>query len=301
LFSAGIVLSPALMCVLSVGGAPIANAKPPAPPQAAEPAQNLTMESPPRSWAVAAVTNELIDLHHDGSYLRYRMHIVDAKGDQIRDIIESKDGAVARLVLRDGRALTDDEDRAERERLNTMIESPAAFAKHTKSEAPERKIADDLLRLMPDAMLYSYVPGQPQVQSPSSASQVVLDYKPNPGFSPPTTISESMSGLAGRVWIDVQSRQVVRMEGNIFQPVNFGWGMVAHIYPGGKLLLEQTNAGGQRWIYSHFVEQASVRALMVKTVNVHQNIAASDFQTLPSGITYQDAIHMLLNTPLPTH
>ena len=30
----------------------------------------------------------------------------------------------------------------------------------------------------------------------------------------------------------------------ISRGVNFGWGMVAHIYPGGKLKLDQTNAGG---------------------------------------------------------
>ena len=47
--------------------------------------------------------------------------------------------------------------------------------------------------------------------------------------------------------------------------INFGWGMVAHIYPGGKLVLEQTDAGGGRWIFTHFTEQLTVRALMVKT------------------------------------
>src|SRR5580704_12742908 len=51
----------------------------------------------PRSWAVDAVANELLVLNHPGSYLRYRMHIHDEKGDQVRDVIESKDGTVARL------------------------------------------------------------------------------------------------------------------------------------------------------------------------------------------------------------
>ena len=91
------------------------------------------------------------------------------------------------------------------------------------------------------------------------------------------------------------------MEGEVFQSVNYGWGMVVHIYPGGKLLLEQTSAGGGRWIYSHFVEEVAVRALMVKTVKVNEDVHASDFQTLAGPMSYQDAIHLLLNTPLPTH
>ncbi len=93
----------------------------------------------------------------------------------------------------------------------------------------------------------------------------------------------------------------MRIEGTIFQAVNLGWGMLAHIYPGGKLVLEQTNAAGQRWIYTHFTERVSVRALMVKTLNVNNDYDASGFQIITEPMSYQDAIKLLLNTPLPTH
>ena len=57
------------------------------------------------------------------------MHVVDEKGDQTRDVIESKDGSVARLILKNGQPLPDALDKAERQRLNDMIASPPAFAK----------------------------------------------------------------------------------------------------------------------------------------------------------------------------
>lgn len=253
----------------------------------------------PRSWAVAATANELEDLHHSNSYLRYRMHVVDAKGDQVRDVIESKDGSVARLILKDGRPLTEDEDKAERQRLNDMIASPSSYFKHVKNEDEGRKLADQLIRLMPDAMVYSYTPGQPQTGR-SGGLEIVLDCKPNPKFSPPSIPAQALMGLEGRVWIDAKSRQVVRMEGTIFRAVNFGWGMLAHIYPNGHLLLEQTNAGGTRWIFSQFKEDLSVRALMVKTIHVRADVDAGSFQTLPGPLGYQDAVRMLLDTPLPT-
>jgi hypothetical protein len=44
-----------------------------------------------------------------------------------------------------------------------------------------------------------------------------------------------------------------------------------------------------------------VRALMVKTMNVRANIDGEDFHIIPEAIPYQDAIRMLLDTPLPTH
>ena len=90
------------------------------------------------------------------------------------------------------------------------------------------------------------------------------------------------------------------MEGTVFRPVNFGWGMLAHIYPGGHLVLQQTNAGNDRWIFTQFEEDISVRALMVKTIHIHSHFETGSFQPLPGPISYQDAIHMLLNTPLPT-
>ena len=88
------------------------------------------------------------------------------------------------------------------------------------------------------------------------------------------------------------------MEGTIFRGVNFGWGMLAHIYPGGKLEMDQTNVGGNRWIFTDFSMQLTVRALMVKTLNIHSTAKASGFQII-APMSYQDAIRLLLATPLP--
>jgi hypothetical protein len=269
----------------------------------------------PRDWAVDVAQNEVDDIAHHDSYLRYRVHVIDGKGDRIRDVIEAREGTVARTILRDGRPLSDVEDKAERDRLTDLLSSPAGFAKHLKNDAEGKKLAVDLVRLMPDAMIYTYTHGQPQIAQPQSAHrqssqdssshlaqpQIVLDYKPNPLWKSPTLTAEALNGLEGRMWIDPHSRQILRMEGTVFQGVNLGWGMLAHIYPGGKLVLEQTDAGSQRWIYTHFTEEATVRALMVKTMNVHTDVAAAAFQALPGPISYQDAIRMLLDTPPLSH
>jgi hypothetical protein len=253
---------------------------------------------PARSWAADAAANELIALHHTDSYLRYRMHVVNEKGDQVRDIIESKDGTVARLTMKDGKPLTEEQDKWERQRLNDMLASPAAFAKHIRNGETERKIADRLVPLMPDASLFSYTPGQPQTGTNNGALEVVIDYKPNPQFSPPNTEAEALTGLEGRIWIDAKTHYLVRMEGTVSRGVNFGWGMLAHIYPGGKLALNQTEAGGGRWIFTNFSMELTVRALMVKTLNVKSHVEASNYQTV-AAMSYQDAIHLLLDTPLP--
>ncbi len=87
------------------------------------------------------------------------METVNEKGDQVRDVIESKDGTVARLIMRDGKPLTAEQDKAERDRLTDMISSPAAYAKHVKNTESEKKMADTLVPMMADAMINTYAPG----------------------------------------------------------------------------------------------------------------------------------------------
>ncbi len=257
------------------------------------------LAAPPRSLITDVAQNEIRAIQHQDSYLRYRIRTVDQKGDRMRDMIESRDGTVARLIRKNGKPLSDDEDKAERERLNDMIATPSEFAKHVHNDVTGKKLAVDLIQLMPDAMTYTYVPGQPQTATAKPGRQIVLDYTPNPKWSPPNITAEALTGLRGRMWIDETTHQLLRMDGDVFQGVNFGWGMLAHIYPGGRLRLEQTSVGGNRWIFTNFSEHVRVRALLVKTLNEDSTIEASAFQILPGGLTYQEAIQQLLASPRP--
>jgi len=218
----------------------------------------------------------------------------------MRDLIETPEGTVARVIQRDGRPLTPAEDAAERQRLNDLLTSPDAFARHARHEQENRQMGVRVLKLMPDAMLWSYTPGQPQLPNQPSGDPalVVLDFKADPAWSPPNFESEFLAGLEGRVWIDPRTRRMVRLEADLFRAVNLGWGFVAHLYPGGTVTLQQANVGGQRWIVEHIVEQLSLRALLVK--NVHQRLVydTADYQPVPP-MRYQQAIQLLLATPLP--
>jgi hypothetical protein len=269
---------------------------------------------PARAWAEQCANNEVLVIQHPNSYLRYRLHEVNEKGDQVRDQIETPDGSVARLIQRDGRPLTTEEDAAERDRLNYLIEAPSVFTRHIKGEQANKKLGIDLLKMMPDAMLWSYAPGQPQPPGQFASDKaargtddlplVVLDFKPNPSWSPPNIPAETLTGLEGRIWIDRRTQRMVHLEGDLFHAVNIGWGVVAHIYPGGTVTLHQVSApsppGVDRFIVDHIVERLTVRALMVKTVKQQVVFDTSDFRPV-APMSYQQAIKILLETPLPNH
>ncbi len=267
--------------------------------QKPEPPAWLAM--PASAWAAECANNEVDVIQHKGSYLRYRLHTVDEKNDVVRDQIETPEGTVSRLVQRNGRPLTQEEEAAERDRLLSLAASPGAFARHARRDQENKKMGVELVKMMPSAMLWSYAPGQPQLSNQHDAAPalVVLDFKPNPGWSPPNLESDLLTGLEGRVWIDPGSGHMVHMEARLFHAVNIGWGMLAHIYPGGTATVEQVNAGSQRWLVKHIVEQLTAQALVVRMVKQRLVSDATDVQPVPP-MGYQQAVKMLLDKSSPS-
>lgn len=254
----------------------------------------------PVSWVEAAAAHEETIIKDDGDFpLRYRVRQVGAKGDMTREVIESKQGSVARKVENKGQPLTEAEDAAERARLNQILRSPDEFIKHHERDEGSRQYSLKLVSQMPKAMIFTYAPGQPQ---PANATglQIAIDFAPDPHYKPPCTICNALTGIQGRMWIDAKSQRLTRIEGQTIDEVDFGWaGVLAKIARGGKVEFEQTSAGGDRWVYSHLDEHLSMRVLLVHTINENNLMTASDFRLLPAPMSVQEAVHTLLDMPIP--
>jgi hypothetical protein len=264
-----------------------------------QPGTQETRNFTPAAWAAAANRNELNIIHAETTVpLRYRQRKIDAKGDTTREVIESKQGNIARLVQRNGQPITPAQNAAERIRLLADLDSPDDFLKHQKRGVEIRNEALDLIRLLPQAMLYTFTPGQPQLQN-KSGREIVLDYRPNPAFHPPTMAANLLVSLQGRVWIDAQSGCIDRIDAQITRPVEFGFGLLAKIFPGGTIEFEQTHITGDRWAYSHLEEHLTARVLLVKTVPQNASLTSWDFRPISPQPSFQEAIHELLAIPIP--
>jgi len=253
----------------------------------------------PVVWVQSAVENELHQINDPESPLQYRIRHVDAKGEMVRIQIESRQGDVARLIEKNGRPLTAAENDAEIARLNDILTSPSDFLRHHHRDASTRADVNFLIREMPKAMTFHYTDGQPQ-RPGATGPQVVIDFHPDPNYKPPTMLSDALTGIEGRMWIDVATRHLTRIEGHFLKTVNFGYGVVARIYPGGTLELDQANAGSGRWTYSHLIEHLTVRAFMVKTMPENSEMTAADFHLLAAPIDFQQAVKQLLAIPVKT-
>ena len=228
------------------------------------------------------VRKQLEIVNRPGINLRYFLHKSDNHGTVVRDVIETQEGSVGRLVSREGKPLTPEEDKAERDRLNASLGSASELRKKRKQEASSRALTKELVSVVPQAMIFTLHPGQPQLPKVTDP-QIVYDFSPNPDFRPS--------------WVDRSDLHIIRMEGTIIRNTNFAWGLIARIYAGGHLEFEQAPYAPGKYAYSKLLMNLSLRELMVKTIQVKSSMEASDFVMLPSTLTLDDAIRILLDKP----
>ena len=231
------------------------------------------------------------ELHSMGqpNPVRYKLRKQDAKGITTKEIVETKDGDVARLIARNDRPLTPEEDQAELDRLNNLLAHPEIQEHRHKREQEDSGREDEMVRLLPDAFLYTYLGMTP---GPHGAAYR-LAFKPNPAFHPPDREAEVYHGMEGELWIDQGQQRIVKLDAHLVADVNFGWGILGKLYKGGSLSIEQQDVGHRHWEATLLKLNLTGVALMLKPLSFQTTETSTDFQPVPPNMGYQDAIHLL--------
>lgn len=257
-----------------------------------------TIAATPQSIAEDAAQKQLEQYRQTQRSYRYLIQKSDKNGTVVREEVVTPYGRVARLRLREGKTLSQEEDTAERQRLIDFLQSADALKKKRKQGDSAERMTNELIAVMPRAMLYSYRAGQPQLQG-IKQPQIVIDFIPNPAFHPSSTAQEALRGLRGTFWVDRQTHYLVRMEGEIFKDTNLIFGLVAKIYPGGHLAFEQHAYAPNEYAYSLITMDLSIRELMLRNVKVASTQRALATESLQDGLSLEEAVHLLLDHPMP--
>lgn len=260
------------------------------PCRAADQAPNPTEIVRDASW------NEL---HSKGHPVRFVLFKQDEKGSTVKEIIETKDGDVARLIARDGEPLTPAQDQAERERLQNLLDHPELQAHRHKKEKEDSARGNEMVRLLPTAFLYTY---EGMVPGPSGPCYK-FSFKPNPSFEPPDREGEVYHGMVGELWVDKNQLRLARINAHLVADVDFGWGVLGKLYKGGSILVEDADVGmpfgNHHWETTLMRLNLHGKILLVKSVDFSVLEKATDFEPVKPEMGYQEAVHMLLNGKLP--
>jgi hypothetical protein len=221
--------------------------------------------------------------------LRYLLRKIDGQRDTTKDIVETTDGDVARLVAINGQPLNSQANQAELDRLNNLAGHPEIQQHRQQREHKDAERVNRLMALLPEALSYRF---EGVVETPSGPCYH-LRFLPNPHFEPPDIEASIFRGMAGDVWIDQAQERLIRLEAHLIENVDFGWGIVGKLEKGGTILLEQQNVGGSDWELATLKLNMRGKALMFKALNIQMTEQASHFSSVAPDMKYREAIQLL--------
>lgn len=92
----------------------------------------------------------------------------------------------------------------------------------------------------------------------------VLAATPRAAYQPKERDTKVLKGMRGKLWVDVEQYQWVRVHAEVFRPVAFGL-FIAHVQPGTEFTLEQTPIQNNIWLPSHFSTRVKATVLLFPT------------------------------------
>jgi hypothetical protein len=242
--------------------------------------------------ALAAELRTAQDINHP---MRYRLRRSSPRLTSTKEIVETHEGFVARLVEINDRPLSQAEELKEQARLDALLSDPSRQHHRKQSEDSDAGIILKLLRMLPQAFLYEYSgPGQG-----TAGSVEKFTFRPNPRFNPPDLETQALTAMKGEIWIDPGWERVARLEGHLQQDTNYGWGVLGKLDKGGWIILDQAAAGGGQWRIARFQMKMNLRILF-KNKDFDTTQQMTGYAPVPANLDYRQAIEMLRAMPAPT-
>jgi hypothetical protein len=222
--------------------------------------------------------------------VRYVLRKTDGDHATTKEIIETKDGDVARLMAINGKPLTVGQEQAESSRLDTLAAHPEMQERRRRSEQKDAARVDQLVGMLPDSEVYRFE----GMVACGTRQCYRLSFTPNLKFQPPHLEADVLRGFAGEVWIEKTQQRLVRLDATLVREVNIGFGILGQLDKGGTMELQQEfESNVQEWQPTVMKMNLSGKALMVKPVKINIEEVASDFAPVPAGTGYREGIAML--------
>lgn len=248
----------------------------------------LTAQTPDAALVKRALAAELKSAQDSTHPMRYRLRKSTPRLTSVKEIVETSDGAVARLISINDQPLSETDRQRDEDRLNGLLADPGRQRKRKQSQQDDTGRALKVLRALPKAFVFEYAGMAASEGGPVAR----FKFTPNPKFDPPDLETTVLTALTGEIWVDTTHERVVRLEGSLQQDVDFGWGILGRLKKGGWLRIEQENVGENQWRIVHFQMTMSGRVL-IKTRVFDTREDESAFVRVPGNLTYRQAIQML--------
>jgi hypothetical protein len=189
---------------------------------------------------------------------------------------------ISTLVAKDGKPLSDDEQRKENDRVQKRIAKHQEEKAHkekkqekAKEEGKEDKDSDE-----PGIELFlrtcQFV--NPRRERFRGQDVLVFDFEGNPEYKPKKLAERVVQQLAGVVWVDEKAHDVARLEAYFVKDVRFGGGLLANLQKGTSFVFEQAFVNNEVWLPTYEEAHIGARVLLLKGFKVNEVTRYSDYR-----------------------
>jgi hypothetical protein len=190
---------------------------------------------------------------------------------------------VSTLVKKNGKALSDEEQKKEIERVTKEVErlQKDADKKDKKDEQDKEKGKDsdtDDGEISMETFLRACQFVNPRRERFRGADVLVFDFEPNPEFKAHSLIEKIIQKLGGVIWIDEKALDVARLDAFFVSDVKIAGGLLADVQKGTRIILEQEFVNSEVWLPTYEFIHLDLRLLLVKGFHVDGTTRYSDYK-----------------------
>jgi hypothetical protein len=233
----------------------------------------------------AVVANELKAQDEGHGRWMYRVEREQQGKKKAKEVVQTGQGSLDRLVAVDGQPLTAKEQQDEKERIGNLVRNPAEQQKLEQTRKKDAEQCKAFFKMLPDALTFIYASRDGDV--------IKLNYRPNPSFQPPSREARVFHEMEGEMWVQETQRRLVRIQGHLVADVKFASGLLGHLEKGGHFNVEQRELSPRQWDLTFMEVDMKGKALFFKTIDVNEKEYRSDFRTVPDGLTLAEAADIL--------
>ncbi|MEO8737405.1 MAG: hypothetical protein ABI380_12815 [Edaphobacter sp.] len=235
-----------------------------------------------KSLVEKAVHSELAADQNDRSLWRYRDEQRDA--NKVSVVVNTHQGSAKRLIEKNGQPLTEAETQAEDARLQNFINDSSKLAKQKKDAANDDKNATALLRMLPEAFIWT--------AKSHDAETLTLHFEPDPNFSAPDMQSRVLSAMNGDMQVNEKQQRIQSISGRLTRDVTFGYGLFGRLREGGTFHVIRREVAPTIWEITETHVHIEGKALLFKNIGQQQDEVQTDFTPVPAGTTLEQAIEL---------
>lgn len=192
---------------------------------------------------------------------------------------------ITTLVKKDGKALSEGEQKKENEKtqkriLETQKKEKKKEQKEEKKEKAKEEGKEPKENDEPGIEVFLRVCQfvNPRRERFRGQDVLVFDFEPNPEYKPKNLEERVVKELAGVVWIDEKAKDVVRLEAYFVGDVHIGAGVLANLQRGTSFAFEQAYINNEVWLPTYMEAHVGLRLLLVKGFKVNVITRYSDYQ-----------------------